>query len=465
MVNRLISVGDTLTIPANVKVPDASLPTRLGDTALNTKVSTGISDAVGVTVAAASVAGRADAAISLATSGKPSPVAIISKMVSNLQTGHGWTVLGTPSASNLNDTADFCLGTQSASVTTTGTGGQGAGFDKTGLVINAVGNNIALWIKIDDYSKLGSAILYLGNFDLSSNYNGQILNGASFRESQSVARSGEWVKYIFPFSDLTTIQGTPDRANLTRARLMVFDRQTGPLKFNFNGLALTDESTTFPQGVVSITMDDNGATQYTAGRPKMDQYGFSATMYPIVSQVSQPGTLTLSQMRALQDVNGWDFGAHASNMTVHAASLASYAEAQLVEEFEAIRAWMRDNGFRGESYAWPQTDSSTDAERIASRYFRSGRGGYYRTHETLPPNNPFRLRSTPIHGLTLTQMKAEVDLAKTGKAWVIFTVHNIVDTKSTSVDTLRSDFDALIDYIAAQGVAVRTVSQVLDAVS
>jgi len=35
MTNRLVAVGDDFTLPAAVKVADASLPTRLGDTALS----------------------------------------------------------------------------------------------------------------------------------------------------------------------------------------------------------------------------------------------------------------------------------------------------------------------------------------------------------------------------------------------------------------------------------------------
>jgi len=39
MTNRLVSVGDDFTLPSAVKVPDASLPTRLGDTALGATYS------------------------------------------------------------------------------------------------------------------------------------------------------------------------------------------------------------------------------------------------------------------------------------------------------------------------------------------------------------------------------------------------------------------------------------------
>jgi len=35
MTNRLVAVGDDFTLPAAVKVADASLPTRLGTTSLN----------------------------------------------------------------------------------------------------------------------------------------------------------------------------------------------------------------------------------------------------------------------------------------------------------------------------------------------------------------------------------------------------------------------------------------------
>ena len=500
MVQRFVSVGDDFKLPPVVKVEDGNLPAHAKAAAVAAKanaadvvpkwkattaytagqqvispagdvVSAKSAHTSGASYVAASwdlslsyaTSAQVGAAYSLATSGKPAPTAAISKMVTAMQVGHGWTnISGT---ANLNDTTDFCLGTQSAKITTLGTG-VGTSFDKTGLALDMTGKSFVLWLKVDDLSKLNYMSVYVGDANLANYWNGQIINVAAYRESQSAVRSGEWTKYIIPFSDLATKFGTPDRANIARIRVTFVDTNTGTgATVRMNGFGLVDETPLYPNGVISLTFDDNSISQYTKGRPKLDQYGYAGTLYPIISSVGAgAGNMTLAQMRALQDLNGWDFGAHASSIAVHGTGVHNFTEAQLVAEFESIRAWMRDNGFRGESYAWPLTDSSTLAEKVASRYFRSARGGFSRTHETLPPSNPFRLRSTGAHGISLAQMKAEVDLAKSGKAWVVFTIHDIVETKVNTVDVLRTDFEALIDYINQQGVAVRTVSQVLAAV-
>jgi hypothetical protein len=174
--------------------------------------------------------------------------------------------------------------------------------------------------------------------------------------------------------------------------------------------------------------------------------------------------MTLAQMKALQDLNGWDFGAHASTMAQHIAGFQGLTEAQLVAEYETIRAWMRTNGLRGESFAWPNGDSDTLAETVCSRYFRSARTVYNRTHEVIPPTNPYRLRAVNPTAMTLAQMQAEVLAAKNGKYWLNFIFHDIKTTKSAQNDVATADFQGLVDYINTQAVPVRTVSQVLAAV-
>jgi hypothetical protein len=381
-------------------------------------------------------------------------------MVSALQTGHGWTAI-TPASSNLNDTSDYILGSQSAKITSAGTA-SAMSFDKTSLTVDATAKFIRLWLKVSDLSKLNYIQLYLGDSTLANNYNGQIVNGtAAWRNTQSVVRTGEWTVLDVPFTDLTSVTGTPSRSAITRARITVMDNNTGPITVSLNGLALVSEQAVYPSGVISLTFDDNSLAQYTIARAYMDLYGYSGTLYPVIDQIGQAGQMSLTQIKNLQDFNGWDIGAHASTLAQHTAGLQGLTEVQLVTEFEANRAWMRTNGLRGESFAWPNGDSDLLAETVCSRYFRSARTVYNRTHEVLPPSNAFRLRAVNPTTMTLAQMKAEVDSAKAGKYWLNFIFHDIKTTKSQQNDVATADFQGLVDWINTQAVPVRTVSQVL----
>ena len=61
--------------------------------------------------------------------------------------------------------------------------------------------------------------------------------------------------------------------------------------------------------------------------------------------------------------------------------------------------------------------------------------------------------------VTLANLKAIVDRAKAHQSWEVFLFHNISTTTSGAV-VGQADFDALLAYINAQGVAVAPVGQV-----
>src|SRR5882724_7602128 len=68
--------------------------------------------------------------------------------VTSMQSGHGWTAANT-SASNLNDTTTYALGTQSASITTR-TDGVASTLTRTGLSVNLSGTKqLRALIRVD----------------------------------------------------------------------------------------------------------------------------------------------------------------------------------------------------------------------------------------------------------------------------------------------------------------------------
>lgn len=456
------SVGTAATIKPLSVVRELNTTTVVEKqvaTTTDTAIATAVNDPASQARTALDDAFAPRAAYTVATRGFAPVVAPVASMISALQAGHGWTNIG--GTATLNDTSDYVLGTQSAKIATNGTG-TATSFDKTGLTVDATGKFFRLWLKVSDWSKLNTMQMYVGDGTLANNVNGQILNGPGYRETQSFIRSGEWTVMDVPYSDLITVAGAPNRAAIARIRLTFTDRGNGPVTVSLNGLALVDEPVgRYPNGVVSLTFDDNPSSAFTVARPYLDKYGYAGTLYPVIDRIGAAGSMTVAQMLQLQNQNGWDFGAHASTLQRHTSGFQNMTEAELTTEFETIRNWMRDNGLRGESYAWPNGDSSPLAEKIASRYFRSGRSIYYRTHEVVPPTNPFRLRALNATGYSLAQLQAEVDRAKAGRHWLVLIFHDIVTTPSALNDVATATFQGLVDYLNTQQMAVRTVSQVL----
>jgi hypothetical protein len=85
------------------------------------------------------------------------------QMVTTFQAGHGWTSAinaGTPTF-NLNDTTDYVMGTQAASISAPANA-QGY-IDKTGLTLDTTGKVLRIWLKIDNLSSIGSVGIYVAS--------------------------------------------------------------------------------------------------------------------------------------------------------------------------------------------------------------------------------------------------------------------------------------------------------------
>jgi peptidoglycan/xylan/chitin deacetylase (PgdA/CDA1 family) len=420
--------------------------------------------------AAQSVAATAAAAKSMAIRGfvrKSSPPK--SMWAFPGASGHGFTSAGsTGAAFNLNDTTDYVLGTQSVSMTTAGADGTYARLSKTGITVDATGQYVRVWIKIDDITKVPSVALLLGDSTLANYFTTNVhqlsLLGAS-PERKSFIKSGAWTVIDIPWSAFVVGAGSPSRSNISGVALLAYgSTASGPQTVHWNGVAGVSERSTFPNGVISLTFDDTHDSAFTVARPYMDRYGFPGTLFPIHSNFGQPGFLTEAQAKALYSTNGWDFGYHASTQNAHDAGFDTFNEAQLVEEFEKQRAWASQRGITGDSFAWPQAYFNPLAETVAARYFQSARLNGMSSVEVLPPTIPTRVR--PILGnaaATSAGLNALVDQVKSGKGWGVVTFHRLVASGATSNDMNTATFQAFVDYVKAQGVAVATVSQVMAA--
>lgn len=378
--------------------------------------------------------------------------------------GHGIvTFQAAGTTFELNDTSDYALGDRSARVTTNGTGGFTV-MQKSGLTIDATGKNVRVWLKIDDVSKVGNIDLFLGDNAFTNYFQASIFTAQP--ENKSTIKSGDWIAFDVPWSAFTTVVGTPSRAAIQLVRFNVSDTNSGsPATVRWNGVASIEENTTFPNGVVSLTFDDCYASTYTIARPYMDKYGYAGTLYPIVEAFATSGRLTLANAKKLESANGWDFGFHAMTFASHNAGFDSLTKEALVSEYESMLAWGSDNDVRGDSLAWPLITSSKLSEKTAANYFSTARGGIERLSETLPPSQRMNLRTIGVNpAKTLIALQAHIDKAKSSKTWAVFTFHDIVAASPTGNDTTTAIFQGLIDYINAQGVSVRTVSQVMKSV-
>jgi peptidoglycan/xylan/chitin deacetylase (PgdA/CDA1 family) len=461
---------NTITSPI-VQSTDAGLVTFFADPGTYTVRWTGGSAAV--TVAGGALAAEVVESAYLDASPLRLPSWVQpSQILTTLQPSHGWS--NNAGSTLATDTTDYILGAQSVKITTGGTGAQ-ANLSRTGMSsFDATGKAIRLRFKVADVIHLAEIGCFLGSSAFASNWKWSIqVTGGS-----RLIQSGEWCTVTLSWHD-AAVTGTPDRAALTDARLYVIDDNTGnSVVVNWQSVELIpDGSATWPNGVVSITFDDSYASQWTLGKKTLDTYGYPATAYTIDEYIDAPGRLTLSQLKAMQDRCGWEIAAHAHTGANHSASFTGLTAAQLDADIRSQRAWLMGRGFRNaDGTAFPlgqfgQTLDGLPTLDIVRAHFGYARTTAGRTKGTFPPADRWRLPA--ISGISTfsggyapsaltTATTGDIDKCKAQKSWLILVFHDIVQTAPTATTQIQNtDFDAIIAAIAAAGVPVRTVADVL----
>lgn len=380
----------------------------------------------------------------------------------------GGSVTGAGS-SNLADTSDVLLGAQSATMTTAGDGATFANLSLTSLTKkNLVGKQLLLWVKVDDPLHLSSLKVILGNGGFANTYNLPIqLASTASTTGLQLVQAGVWQPVTLNFQDATAV-GSPNRTNIDSIRLQAKD--TGQaITVKIAGIALFDEPVAaFPGGVVSLCFDDGYSTQYSKVRPYLDNYGMVATALPIAAQIGTGGTyMTLAQLQELQDKHGWEVAAHSYAQATHDARFTGISTGDLAADIEKNKEWLTDNGFRGgDLTAYPGGIYSDSVKQTVRQYFSFARGVISNTHETFPPGDPFVVRAYPCDnstgGPSLANIEAAVDAAAANHGWLILVLHDIQDAAAANtIQWSTANFQALIDYIAAKKIPVRTVGDVL----
>lgn len=404
----------------------------------------------------AGVGGVSDGVYASSTSkpASPRPDAI----VESFSPGHGWSIFSGTAASMSDDTSDFALGSQSLSVVTKSDGTPGS-VQKTGYTLDFTGKQLLIWVKVTGATSLNQLLLYAGDSTLANNFSWTIANAGV---EQQVFREGEWAPIVLSFADGVST-GAPTRSNIVTLRVRVGASNGNSVNLKIGGIGVISERPEFPSGVISFVCDDSYSSQFNQMRPILDKYGYGATAYTIVELLGTPGFMTLEQLKLLELTHGWEIAGHSFTAAMHAAGYGDASTLSAIEaDVRSLRKWLLANGFRGADHlAYPKGFFTSESQSIMGRYFGTGRTVINRLVETLPPSDRMRLRSLSVtNTTTLATAKSLVDRVKSGKAWGIITIHDLVATPTVGTHWAIADFQALVDYVASQGVPVMTVSSV-----
>lgn len=382
-------------------------------------------------------------------------------MINAVQSPTNMVIGGSVGAgSTLEDTSDFAVGSKCVKLVSNGAGGQGH-VTLSGLTLDMTGKGLLLWLKVESTSinNLAYIAVDLGTTTINNRVRGFAM------DPNGMLTLDDWVAVPIPwanFAEGAGGAGTPDRANVNVIRVTIADKNGVPVTVKVGGFAAYIESGRYPGGVISFTFDDSFKSTFDVGFAKLSQYGYRATLYPIIERLSQPGYLTLAQVRMLRDLHGWEVGAHSVTTASH-RSLTVLTPAEIEAELSAIREWQDAQGIQSDSYAYPVGNYSGDAISIVQKYFSSARSNYAQM-TTPDTNQPYRLGALVLGKAangTLARAKAKIDLVAANGAWLPLVIHDLVASGGTTNDWTIADFNELVDYIASKGMSVATVGEVI----
>lgn len=368
-------------------------------------------------------------------------------VVSGFEPGHGF-VSWFPAGVVADDMEVARFGEASLRLTSEGDGRPVAAEWDLPLPLDAGDAFWTVWVRVDAPAALAELRLQVAADDAWRAYDVYRLE-----RQVSDVDGGVWLPLATDEADTMHV-GATDASALHRLRIRVADDGSRPVTVHVDRLALVPRP---PRGVVSITFDDGWASQAEHAVPAMAERGFVGSLYVIPYLTEDPRYMDRARLRALAEA-GWEIGGH------YHPSLEGRVDPELSGILDRVRAFVGEVGSGPPAtFAYPEgyVDGDTVAPAVARR-FAAGRT-VVEGLETLPPRDPMRLRTvTILPTVDLEVVDRYLARAARERAWLILVIHKLVPEPAHPTEIAPERFERVLDLVAASGLPVRTVAEVID---
>jgi hypothetical protein len=399
--------------------------------------------------------------------------------------GHPFVNVGTGGTVNVNDTTVFALGDRSIKLTSTtgspadvaaGAGGL-ASFDITGLLP-------VVWLRVENPSVITQLRVWLGNAANNLGYVWDLVETSDWPYIPDAAGLGPnegFVRISLPFGRTTLNNAPPDLADLGTIRVDVTGTGASEAIVYWGGIGFADLQNLYPTGAITLLFPGGRKSCLTQAKSYMDRRGYAGVIPIVTETLRDPGTysatyLTLAEAHMLEDMSGWEIVTSAHSKTVADQTTnqggsgdtgyTAYASPQQVSDMNAAKTYLYSQGFRSPDLlhypqgAWDAA-ARLNAKAIFGLAVTDNEPG---SNETLPVADPAKVRATRFTSSTTSgQMDTFVEQIRSspGGDWGIVLIEDIVTTPANPWEISTANFQAFIDKIAAEGVEVFTLSEIL----
>lgn len=252
--------------------------------------------------------------------------------------------------------------------------------------------------------------------------------------------------------------GTLDISMVERIRIR-FSDPTGTHTEHFGAIGYAPVSTVYPNGVVTIDFDDNATGQFELARPLLIARNMPATIYAIgeTADAKADGAMSVKDMHMLEDLYGWEIGAHA-RMSADHVSMQNLTDAQIADSVLRMRQWLTANKFKANCFAYPNGGTDTRVRNEVRKYFSLGRKVSYTPLMMNVPMTSGHYTFGAAFSTTAASITPLIDAAVARKGWLALGFHSIVAGASANGNMGATDLATVLDYIQSKGMAVVTPS-------
>ncbi|HTG00005.1 MAG TPA: polysaccharide deacetylase family protein [Nitrospirota bacterium] len=167
----------------------------------------------------------------------------------------------------------------------------------------------------------------------------------------------------------------------------------------------------------TYVLDDGNDTDYLVALEVFSGQGAVACTAITTDWIGKGDHLTAGQIRSLRDA-GWEIMSH----TATHPHLTSLTEDRIDEELARSKTMLESLGVTVRNIVYPYNQNDELVRRVASKYYRSGRGGTYAVN--YPDTDPYFLKSYSFKH-DLEDMKRTIDQAYQHRAWLIVYQHEM----------------------------------------
>ena len=211
--------------------------------------------------------------------------------------------------------------------------------------------------------------------------------------------------------------------------------------------------------MISVTLDDGWASQYTNALPILNKYGVPATMYIHSGAINAEGNMSQAQIQAFAD-RGDEIASH----TVSHADLTTLTPAQLDTELAQSKATLQQlfGPNAAVDFASPLGAYNPTTTAAVQKYYESQRNtdGGFNTQSTMDRYNI--LVQNVVETTTALQVQQWITEAKSTNTWLVLVYHEVGAKLGGDVyNTDTAVFDAHMAAVKNSGLPMVTVRQAL----